>query len=195
MSSKWLSVFIPSVVLVFAIGIAAGFWAGHSRVPAATIARTDVVVPKAVQKPQPQPPDIFAVMASAAHPLFDRTLRDYTKARFRGVQAFGGIENGIRTYFFCGWIDSVNAYGGYDGWKQFVVIEEPQFKAIRLIYDAEIDESTSPTEDDRIVANTAVLVNYCGYAGGRAPQIARIADASGRDFNALLQYNSGLHGE
>jgi hypothetical protein len=195
MPSKWLSIFIPSVVLVSAIGLAAGFWAGHSLVPVATIDHAHIVAPKAVQKPRSPPPDIFAVMASAAHPLFDRTLRDYTKARFRDVQAFESIENGTPTYFFCGWVNSVNAYGGYEGWKQFVVIEKPQFKASKVIYDAQIDDSTSPDEDERIVANTGVLVNYCGYAGGSAPQIARIADASGRDFNALLQYNFGLHGE
>jgi hypothetical protein len=62
-------------------------------------------------------------IAQKAPPLFEKQLRDYPSARFRDVTGHYVDYDGDRYFYLCGYVNSKNAFGAYEGWTPFLFEE------------------------------------------------------------------------
>ena len=59
-------------------------------------------------------------MSQKAPAQFEKQLRDYPSARFRDVTGHYVDYNGDRYFYLCGYVNSKNAFGAYEGWTPFL---------------------------------------------------------------------------
>jgi len=107
-------------------------------------------------------------LVTKARVEFENRLADYPSARFRDVTAHYTDYSGDRHFYLCGFVNSKNPFGGYAGWKPFVIMEIPPSFALSLsLYEWE-------------PLDAQLFLDTCDEAKGRKL----------RDYSGILSYSN-----